>query len=451
MEIMYRYLSLFLSLVLLTLPSEAGPGIISEYGNFTGEPGWNATQNASDYYFNSSSNWSCFTAGEIKEYAGEIPADGIAGEITFLTDSPMSELFPVWTADGNYIMYTVQRDKSGSSESYIMKANGSEIERTGIGEGNLTGFSDVNLNGTEMILTKSTDSQPGLYLVNLENRTVILVTDDPEKSEGWGAWCRLGKKIVYTQESAGSPSQLWIVNRDGSNKTRLGTSENIGVGKDWCPLGLKILYSAKNSKEKDDLWLIDWYGTNQTQLTDTPYGEWNPSFSPDGKRIVYISDEGGKPEIWLWDLEGNYKIRLTNNIGIIDSNPRWNPDGSKIVFTAQNLQNISNNSTIKSSGPDLLDNSGNSLLTNNSVIVNNSVAGDNSIIVNNSVTNGSDSTLGNSSNNSIFSGSELAVLELGSARSVSPLPTITSVEVDPIRETLGGEAFNVSITVRNEG
>jgi TolB protein len=335
--------------------------------------------------FNSSSNWSCFTAGEIKEYAGEIPADGIVEEITFLTDSPVSELFPVWTADGNYIMYAIQRDKSGSSESYIMKANGSEIERTGIGEGNLTGFSDVNPNGTELILTKSIDSQPGLYIVNLEKRTLIRVTDDPDKSEGWGSWCRLGRKIVYTQESAGSPSQLWIVNRDGSNKTRLGTSENVGMGKDWCPLGLKILYSAKNSKEKDDLWVIDWHGTNQTQLTDTPYGEWNPSFSPDGKRIVYVSDEGGKPEIWIWDLEGNYRVRLTSNIGIIDSNPRWSPEGSKIVFTAQNLQNISNNSTIKSSGPDLLDNSGNSLLTNNSA------AGDNSIIVNK---NGSDSTLG---------------------------------------------------------
>ena len=442
MKIMYRYLSLFLSLLLLTLPAEAGPGTVFGYGNFTGEPGWNATQNASDYYFNSSSNWSCFTAGEIKEYAGEIPADGIVEEITFLTDSPVSELFPVWTADGNYIMYTVQRDKSGSSESYIMKANGSEIERTGIGEGNLTGFSDVNPNGTELILTKSIDSQPGLYLVNLENRTVIRVTDDPDKSEGWGAWCRLGRKIVYTQESAGSPSQLWIVNRDGSNKTRLGTSENVGMGKDWCPLGLKVLYSAKNSKEKDDLWVIDWYGTNQTQLTDTPYGEWNPSFSPDGKRIVYVSDEGGKPEIWIWDIEGNYRVRLTSNIGIIDSNPRWSPEGSKIVFTAQNLQNISNNSTIKSSDPDLLDNSGNSLLTNNSA------AGNNSIIV---TKNGSDSTLGNSSNNSITNGSEIAVIELESAPLVSPLPIITSVEVDSIRETLKGGVVNVSVTVRNEG
>lgn len=349
MRIMSRYLSLFLSLVFLTLPAGAEPGVISEYGNFTEEQEWNVTQNSSQNYFYSDLDLISVAVEEVEDYGEETYADGLVKNITFLTDSPESELFPVWTADGNYIMYTVQRNGSGNLESYRMKADGSEIERTGIGEGNLTGFSDINLNGTELILTKSIDSQPGLYLVSLENGTVSPVADDIDKSEGWGAWCRMGRKIVYTQKSGDSPSQLWIVDRDGSNKTRLGTSENVGMGKDWCPLGLKILYSAKNSKEKPDLWTIEKSGTNQTQLTDTPYGEWNPSYSPDGKRIVYISDEGGKPEIWLWDTEENYTTRLTENIGIIDSNPRWSPDGSKIVFTAHNLQNTLDNSTMNSS------------------------------------------------------------------------------------------------------
>jgi TolB protein len=64
-----------------------------------------------------------------------------------------------------------------------------------------------------------------------------------------------------------------MVDRDGISKIRLGTSENIGIGKDWCPLGRKIIYSAKNSKEEGDLWVIDRDGTNQIQLTNTSYGE----------------------------------------------------------------------------------------------------------------------------------------------------------------------------------
>jgi TolB protein len=386
MRIIYRYFSLFLTFVLLTLPAGTEPSVVSDYGNFTEGSGWNVTQNASQNYFYSDSNLTYVPTGEVKDYEEETYAANPVENITFLTDSPESELFPVWTADGNYILYTVHRDRPNNFESYRMKANGSEIERTRIGEGNLTGFSEINLNGTELILTKSTGSQTGLYLVSLENGTVIPVADDPDKSEGWGAWCRLGKKIIYTQKSGDAPSQLWIVNRDGSNNTRLGTSENVGIGKDWCPLGLKVIYSANNSKEKPDLWTIEWYGTNQTQLTDTPYGEWNPSYSPDGKRIVYVSDEGGKPEIWLRDTKGNYKIRLTNNIGIVDSNPKWSPDGSKIVFTAHNLQNISDNSTMNSSDIALINISNNSIITNNSAVTNKSTAEDNSTIVNNSVT-----------------------------------------------------------------
>ena len=318
------------------------------YDNTTGENGENITQNAS-YYFNSDSGSSCIATGEVEGYGKEIYAYGLVENVTFLTNSPESKLFPVWTADGNYILYTVNGNESGNSESYRMKADGSKIERIGIGEGNLTGFSDVSPYGMELLLTKSLNSKSGLYLANLFTGKVTPVTDDPNRSESWGAWCRLGLKIVYTQESAGFPSELWMVDRDGIGRTRLGTSENIGIGKDWCPLGQKIIYSAKKSKEKDDLWVIDRDGTNQTQLTNTSYGEWNPSFSPDGKKIVYVSDEAGKSDVWIRDIKGNYRARLTDNLGMMDSNPKWSPDGLKIVFVAHNLQNSSENPAVDNS------------------------------------------------------------------------------------------------------
>ena len=105
----------------------------------------------------------------------------------------------------------------------------------------------------------------------------------------------------------------------------MGTSENIGNGKDWCPLGLKVIYSARDSKEKDELWEIDWHNISQIQLTNTPYGEWNPAFSPDGKKIVYVSDEGGNPDIWIRDIEGNYRARLTKGLGRREFYPQMEP------------------------------------------------------------------------------------------------------------------------------
>jgi len=320
-------------------------------------------------------------------YGVNISENTTVKTVKFLTNSPELELFPVWTADGNYILYTVKNNESGALSSYRMKADGSEAVRTRIGEGNLIGFNDLNPNGTELIVTKSDGSQSDLYRIDMNSGIATPITNDPQKSEGWGAWCRLGLKIIHTQELPGSPSQLWIVDRDGSNKTRLGTSENIGTGKDWYPLGLRVIYSANNSKEKPDLWTIEWYGTNQTQLTDTSYGEWNPAFSPDGKQIVYVSDEGGSPELWLRDIQGNYRVKLMENLGILDAYPKWSPDGSKIVFT------------------------------------------------------------GHSSDNS----SDIAVIELASSADIVPSPKITNVEIEPLSTISEKEVANISVTVKNEG
>lgn len=339
-EVLKDFCSL-LFIVILVLPVEAVPNELSEYDNFTEDSGLNRTSNASRYYFGSDSGLICIAAGNSVNSGKIISADELVEEITFLTDSPESEMSPVWTADGTHILYTVKRSDSENLESYRMRANGSEIERIGIGEGNLSGFSDINLNGTELILTKSIYSQSGLYLTNMANGTVVPVSDDLQISEYWGAWCRLGKKITYTQESAGTLSQLWIIDRDGNNKFRLGTSENVGTGKDWCPLGLRVIYSAKDSKETSDLWVIDFYGTNQIRLTDTSYNEWNPSFSPNGKWIAYVSDEDGNPDIWLRDIEGNYRARITNNTASPDSIPKWSPEGSKIVFAGYNRESNS--------------------------------------------------------------------------------------------------------------
>lgn len=428
MKEILKSLCLFMLIVILVLPVEAVPNELSEYDNFTEGSGLNKTGNASRYYFDSDSGLICVAAGKTAENGEIISANDLVEEITYLTDSPESEWSPVWIADGDYILYTVKRNESDNEsdnfESYRMKANGSEKERIGIEEGNLTGFSDLSLDGRDLVLMKSIDSQLDLYLASLENGTMVPVANDPQVSEFWGAWCRLGRKITYTQEPAGMPSQLWIVDRDGSNKTRLGTSENVGIGKDWCPLGLRILYSAKELKETSDLWVIDFHGTNQAQLTNTSYNEWNPSFSPDGKWIVYVSDEGGSPDIWIRDIEGNYRARLTNNTGSPDSVPKWSPDGSKIVFAGYNR---GNDSTIDMTDIGAINGSNISAINDSGI----------------DQINGSDTATVN--------GSDIVVIKLLFEPYIPPSPKITSFKVDPLEGVSQEGKITISITAMNEG
>lgn len=434
MKEIFRALCLLMFIVILVLPVEAVTNELSGYGNFTEGSGLNRSENASINYFDTDSGLICVTAGKTVDNGEIIPADRLVEEITYLTDSPESELSPVWTPDSNYILYTVKRNDSDNFESYKMMANGSEIEKIDI-EGNHTGLSDIDPSGTELILTRSNNSQSGLYLANLQEGTVFPVADDLQISEGWGSWCRLGKKITYTKESAGTPSQLWIVDRDGSNNIRLGTSENVGIGKDWCPLGLRILYSAKDLKEEYDLWVIDFYGTNQAQLTNTSYNEWNPSFSPDGKWIVYVSDEGGSPDIWIMDIEGNYRSRLTNFTGSPDSVPRWSPDGSKIVFAGYRREDNSTNVTDSGSINDSNTN------VSGAGLINSSSAG----AINSSIDqmNGSDIAATN--------GSDIIVIKLLFEPYNPPSPKVTGLKVSSPEEVSREGNVTISLTVKNEG
>ncbi len=72
--------------------------------------------------------------------------------------------------------------------------------------------------------------------------------------------------------------------------------------------------------------------TNITQLTygiDIGYGD--PAWSPDGKKIVYVTGSDNNYSIWVMNANGGNQVKLTSGT-VPYRTPRWSPDGSKIVF-----------------------------------------------------------------------------------------------------------------------
>jgi TolB protein len=68
-----------------------------------------------------------------------------------------------------------------------------------------------------------------------------------------------------------------------------------------------------------------------TRLTNTPAGNVDPSFSPDGSRIVFTSFRDGNAEVYVMSADGSGQTRLTND-PTPDSEPVFSPDGTKIAF-----------------------------------------------------------------------------------------------------------------------
>ena len=144
------------------------------------------------------------------------------------------------------------------------------------------------------------------------------------------------KAIVYNCNPPGADEpQIWVMGYNGLLPTQLRE----GLCPQVSPDGKRILFTRKdNENKKDLLWTMAIDGSEETQVTNnTEYDVGEARWSPDGKKIVYASNEGvdssGKKnfDIWMMDVDGTNKTQLTTN-GSHDDWPCWDREGKYIYF-----------------------------------------------------------------------------------------------------------------------
>jgi len=128
-----------------------------------------------------------------------------------------------------------------------------------------------------------------------------------------------GMYYYYTNKS-----EIWIKN--------LQTGENMLIGTGWSPSfspdGKKIVY-CKVENSESSIWIMDVDGDNQSKITDnnTLKSAQRPRFSPDGKYIIFdSSNKDGNMDLYVISVDGNNLTRLTINKSS-DTQPYWSTDG----------------------------------------------------------------------------------------------------------------------------
>ena len=177
-------------------------------------------------------------------------------------------------------------------------------------------------------------------------------------SSGWydeaPAYSPNGRKIAFTTlrhapvgwDPDNNPfylAELYVMNADGTNPERITFNEGLAEWQPtWSPDGDKILFARGSGQiGHTDLWTINLANGKERQLTNSPdtsenYADW----SPDGKRIVFegnVLAPGGPnhpPNIDLYTIgAGGGGLRRLTTAPTWEGDPDYSPDGNRITFT----------------------------------------------------------------------------------------------------------------------
>jgi TolB protein len=147
----------------------------------------------------------------------------------------------------------------------------------------------------------------------------------------WGERAIFTSKIVFCSNRDGN-WELYMMDYDGHNQTRLTFNKVIDYMPALSTDGRKIAYTSYQG-DKAILYILEVYEGKRHEVYSRGTS-FAPNFSPDGKKLVFCSqEEGGNSEIYVATSEGKNVRRLTFNKSI-DTAPCWSPTSRQIAFTS---------------------------------------------------------------------------------------------------------------------
>jgi Tol biopolymer transport system component len=139
-------------------------------------------------------------------------------------------------------------------------------------------------------------------------------------------------RIVFLR-IAPTESTLYIADADGSDEQPLTQPGSMNYNPAWSARGDWIAFTSDRAGSAD-LFRVHPDGTGLERLTDDPAFDDQAAFSPDGKRIVFVSTRAaGRANLWTLDIATRRITRLTSGDGG-DFRPAWSPDGQWIAFSS---------------------------------------------------------------------------------------------------------------------
>ncbi|MBF9204013.1 Tol-Pal system beta propeller repeat protein TolB [Acinetobacter pittii] len=142
-------------------------------------------------------------------------------------------------------------------------------------------------------------------------------------------------RIAYVLRNPATPAErytLQIADTDGEQPKTVLSSRDPILSPAWTPDAKKIAYVSFETK-RPAIYLQDLSTGTREVLTSFRGLNGAPSFSPDGQSMLFTASMNGNPEIYQMDLSTRQVKRMTND-SAIDTEARYTPDGKSFIFTS---------------------------------------------------------------------------------------------------------------------
>ncbi|MEO8025534.1 MAG: hypothetical protein ABI823_03635 [Bryobacteraceae bacterium] len=138
---------------------------------------------------------------------------------------------------------------------------------------------------------------------------------------------------IVMSRIAPDATTIFTANADGSGEIPLLNASALDYNATWSPDGKWIVFTSERDGSAE-LYRVRTDGTALERITNNPAYDDQAAFSPDGKQVVFVTTRaGGHANLWVLDLQTNKARPLTSGNGG-DFRPSWSPDGKWIAFSS---------------------------------------------------------------------------------------------------------------------